>query len=236
MSPREGPAAGSHAGQIDAFRELRAEIESSILPFATSIDGRHFSFQASVEGLSLRVGGYVMLEGDGDRAAFGQVRSLALAEVDAGEMGVTTEEEGQDIRTRLPIRLARGEGVILDRGAEPFHDHLARPATTRRPRLAGTHRVVRRAAGGGECRRGSRVRAWIWRPEGSDRHTFMCGQSGSGKSHSARPCPRATAARDGPSSSDPRPQLGLRPSPGGAAKGPTPVWWSAGRGSPAGSR
>ncbi|HEY6760671.1 MAG TPA: ATP-binding protein [Baekduia sp.] len=162
---------------------MRAEIEGSVLPLATSVDGRRFTFQAAIDGLALRLGGYAMLEGDGE-ASLAQVRSLALAEVDAGEVALPAERADEaNVHTRLPIRLARGEGVLLERGAPPFHDRLARPATSaevsawleatapRRAQLAvGDLSLVDDAplhldAGG------------------FDRHTFLCGQSGSGKSY-----------------------------------------------------
>ena len=60
-------ATGTHAAGVEAFRSLRAELEASVLPLATSLDGRRFSFQAGVNGLALRLGGYAMLEGDGRR-------------------------------------------------------------------------------------------------------------------------------------------------------------------------
>jgi DNA helicase HerA-like ATPase len=130
------------------------------------------------------LGGYAMLEGDGE-GSLAQVRSLALAEVDLGEVTLAAEQAGGvDVRTRLPIRIARGEGVLLDRGAAPFHDRLAAP----RPptRCARGSRRRRRAA------RGSRSATSRWstrRPfsldgGGFDRHTFLCGQSGSAKSYS----------------------------------------------------
>ena len=62
-------------GRVDAYRTLRAQAEASILPLATSLDGRRFSFQARIEGLELALGGYVMLEGGGG-AKLGQVRTL----------------------------------------------------------------------------------------------------------------------------------------------------------------
>jgi hypothetical protein len=43
------------------FRAMRREIEASVLPLATSVDGRRFSFQASLHGLRHRLGGYVVL-------------------------------------------------------------------------------------------------------------------------------------------------------------------------------
>ena len=48
--------------RLARFRALRRELEVAVLPLATSIDGRRFSFQASLHGLELRLGGYVVLE------------------------------------------------------------------------------------------------------------------------------------------------------------------------------
>jgi hypothetical protein len=36
--------------QLDSFREARRDVEASVLPLATSVDGRRFSFQASLHG------------------------------------------------------------------------------------------------------------------------------------------------------------------------------------------
>jgi uncharacterized protein len=174
----------AHAQRLETYRSLRAEIEASILPLASSIDGRRFSFQASVEGLALRVGGYAMLEGDGG-GALGQVRSLALAEVDVGEVALTGDGgDDVDVRTRLPIRIARGEGVLLDRGGAPFHDRLARPATPAEMQAWMADAAPRRsslAVGGLSLVEGVPL---ALDAGGFDRHTFLCGQSGSGKSYS----------------------------------------------------
>jgi DNA helicase HerA-like ATPase len=173
--------AASLTGRVDTFRSLRAQAEASILPLATSLDGRRFSFQAGIDGLELRLGGYVILEGDG-RATLGQVRSLDAVEADLGEVGLPGDDD-TDIRTRLRIRLARGDGVILDRGVEPFHDHLARAATADEVRAWQADVAPARAslavgtlplAGGAPVSLDA---------GGFDRHTFLCGQSGSGKSY-----------------------------------------------------
>jgi hypothetical protein len=42
----------SLTGRADAFRTLRAQAEASVLPLATSLNGRRFSFQARIEGLT----------------------------------------------------------------------------------------------------------------------------------------------------------------------------------------
>ena len=67
--------------QLENFRQARRELEASVLPLATSVDGRRFSFQASLYGLQLQVGGYVMLEGDGP-PRLGQVITLELDRLD----------------------------------------------------------------------------------------------------------------------------------------------------------
>jgi uncharacterized protein len=174
----------AHAQRLETFRSLRAEIEASILPLASSIDGRRFSFQSSVEGLALRVGGYTMLEGDGG-GVLGQVRSLALVEVDVAEGGLAGDgSDDIDVRTRLPIRVARGEGVLLDRGGAPFHDRLARPATPAEMQAWMANTAPRRsslAVGGLSLVEGVPL---ALDAGGFDRHTFLCGQSGSGKSYS----------------------------------------------------
>jgi DNA helicase HerA-like ATPase len=152
--------------RLEAFRSLRREIEASVLPLATSLDGRRFSFQAAIDGLELQLGGYVVLE------------------VDAGEVGLAPETAAEaDIRARLPIRLARGDGMVLDRGARPFHDRLARPAQPAEVNawLDRTRRQRARLAAGAL----SLVAdvPYALDAGGFDRHTFLCGQSGSGKSY-----------------------------------------------------
>jgi DNA helicase HerA-like ATPase len=101
------------------------------------------------------------------------------------ELALPTRAGGApESRTMVQIRYARGEGTILDGGSAPFHDALVRVAT------------------------GTEVQAWLQRSErpqaklrlgelalaadvpcladagGFDRHTFLCGQSGSGKTYS----------------------------------------------------
>jgi hypothetical protein len=182
------------AHRADTFRALRAEIEASILPLATSVDGRRFSFQAGLNGLALRLGGYVMLEGEGE-SSLAQVHSLAAMEVDLGEVAFAAEGADEvDVRTRLPIRIAQGEGVLLDRGAAPFHDRLARPATPAEMRTwleASAPRRARLAVGNP-----SLVDALFSLDAGGfDRHTFLCGQSRSGKSYAERPATVAATSK-----------------------------------------
>jgi len=110
MAPMRGKSA--IGWQLDSFREARRELETSVLPLATSVDGRRFVFQASLHGLQLQAGG------------------------------------GPETRTEVPIRYARGQGIVVDGGTAPFHDALIRPAAgpdvrAWQQREAGLHAQLR---------------------------------------------------------------------------------------------
>ena len=61
---------------VQNYRDARRELEASVLPLATSLDGRRFSFQASLHGLPagrispqpalLRFGARISEEGGAD--------------------------------------------------------------------------------------------------------------------------------------------------------------------------
>src|SRR3954462_2788083 len=96
------------ATHLADYRSLRRELESSILPIATSVDGRRFTFQAPLDPLELRVGGYVTLGSE----RLGQITSLAIEHADAGEIG-WTGDGAMTQSTTLRIRAASGEGQVL---------------------------------------------------------------------------------------------------------------------------
>jgi hypothetical protein len=169
--------------QIESFREARRELEEAVLPLATSVDGRRFTFQASLHGLDLQAGGYVVLEGRG-RPRLGQVLSLELQWQLAAELTLPSADGGPVARTEIPIRYARGEGLIVDGATAPFHDALTRPATGSdlqawQARSASSRAQLRLGeltlAAGVPC---------LADAGGFNRHTFLCGQSGSGKTYS----------------------------------------------------
>jgi hypothetical protein len=161
---------------VDDYRQVIEELERSILPLATSVDGRQFTFQASLHGLALQTGGYVVLERDGV-TSFGQILTLRP---DTGQ-AQTGSERGP---SQVPIRLVRGEGSILDGDGHTFHDALARPATPAEVDawFVGV-RPRRSALAIGDMLLAPGVPA-VLDAGGFNRHTFMCGQSGSGKTYS----------------------------------------------------
>jgi DNA helicase HerA-like ATPase len=124
---------------------------------ATSIDGRSFSFWSPVDGLELQPGGYAAL---GEH--LGQVHTVELV---PGEGSV------------------RGLGMLLEEGIAPFHDVPISRADEARVNgwLEGT-RPPRAGLDVGELAVREGVR-FLLDAGGFDRHTFLCGQSGSGKSY-----------------------------------------------------
>ena len=173
-----------YSRQLDRFREARREIEASVLPLATSVDGRRFTFQASLHGLELEAGGYVMLEGGG-APRLGQVLSLELHEQRGAELTLPADAGGGPVaRTEVPVRYARGEGLIVDGGTAPFHDAVVRPAAE-----SDLRAWQQRSAGpGAQLTLGELTLApgvpCLADAGGFNRHTFLCGQSGSGKTYS----------------------------------------------------
>ncbi|WP_201308930.1 ATP-binding protein [Puerhibacterium puerhi] len=161
--------------RLDRYRRTREQVERSILPRATSVDGYAFTVQASLHGLALRRGGYVALETDGARL-LGQVTDLTAASARAAAGG-TGEPD-------VEIRLARGSGVVLDDAGRPFHDAHVRAATADEVGawLART-RPGRAGLEVGDLVHAPGVPA-VLDSGGLGRHTFMCGQSGSGKTYS----------------------------------------------------
>jgi DNA helicase HerA-like ATPase len=159
---------------LERFRAVRRDLEVSVLPLASSVDGRRFTFQASLHDLQLRHGGYVALGDDG----LGQVLSLEMGQRGGADLDLP------GVHTEVTIRHAHGEGVVVEGDGAPFHDALIRPAVPEevgawldrtRPARAQLHVGELALAPGVPCALDA---------GGFDRHTFLCGQSGSGKTYS----------------------------------------------------
>ena len=158
---------------LEEYRGMREALETALLPLATSVDGRRFNFQVSLHGLELEPGGYVAIEGDGS-TRLGQLLSLELRHQDTTAPGL-----GQ-----VRLRAGGGDGVVLHGDERPFHDALVRRATADEVGawLEGT-RPDRAQLEVGEL---ALARGVPFRLDagGFGRHTFLCGQSGSGKTYS----------------------------------------------------
>lgn len=130
---------------------------------ATSIDGRHFTYTVSPDVLDVETGGYVLL-GPATDARIGQVTHVALR-VDGG------------------ARSAVVEGRVLEGTRGPFAGAEARAATAAEIQELLDHTRSPRAQ--------LAVGALAFAPElalaldagAFRRHTFLCGQSGSGKTY-----------------------------------------------------
>jgi DNA helicase HerA-like ATPase len=146
----------------------RDRLEADVPAVATSVDGRRFSYQASLHGLELEPGSYVVLD-DGDERRLGQVVTVELAR---------TETAGS------VVRHAAGEGRVLAGPTASFHDAGVRPATA--------DEVASHVGGFPPQSAGLSVGELVLAPGvplsldagGFGRHTFLCGQSGSGKTYS----------------------------------------------------
>ena len=158
---------------LEEYRDVREELERAVLPLATSVDGRRFSFQTTLHGLELEAGGYVTLESDGS-TRLGQVLSLELETQDASGRGLP----------QVRIRAGRGEGVVLDGDERPFHDATVQPAKPDQvDEWLGRVGPARGALEVGELALANGVPVRL-DGSGFGRHTFVCGQSGSGKTYS----------------------------------------------------
>ena len=113
------------AAEVERYRSTREQVERGVLPRATSVDGSGFELQASLHGLRLRRGGYVVLETPtGPR--LGQVTDLVVSTQVVDRPGAGGSGPGASLR----IALAQGDGVVLDGDVQPFHDAAVRPATS----------------------------------------------------------------------------------------------------------
>jgi hypothetical protein len=167
---------------LDAYRSLRRELERTILPLATSVDGRRFTFQASLHDLAFQAGGYVVLE-NGIEPQLGQVITLESASREGPELALDLADDFS-AHSRVLLRYAQGDGVVLAGDGAPFHDASARPAEPGEVAawLERT-RPERASLEVGELVLAPGV-PFALDAGGFDRHTLLCGQSGSGKTYS----------------------------------------------------
>lgn len=168
---------------LDRFRTARDALEAAVLPLATSLDGRALELQLPLPGLAVRVGGYVVL-GTGTEERLGQVHALRLERRAVGQVDVAVDGGSAGVHAGLALRYAAGTGVVLTGDRAPLHDADVRPATP--DDVARLLADVPPPRGAplriGELALAPGVPAVV-DARGLGRHTFVCGQSGSGKTY-----------------------------------------------------
>jgi uncharacterized protein len=179
----------------DASAELRRRLREAaqVVPIGWSGGGRRFSFQAPLT-VELPGAGYVVLT-SGDVRYLGQVLDRGVVERPGPSWTVEvdpaqTDGQVREARVEVPIRLLEGRGEVLARldgdqpvpvaGEEQFREAELAPAPDE---LVSVY-LERLHAGTALLDIGRSLhppgRALL-RADGFGRHTFLCGQSGAGK-------------------------------------------------------
>lgn len=173
-------------------RELYGRLPVAAVGY--SADGRHVNFAGPVE-LGLRVGDLAVVERVDDSSVVVQVHDAETVEREGAQVDLATEHGGQfdSMRARLRLRAVNGDAVVLGRLAgetyEPVASVDAFGECAIRSATAAEVGVIATATDAGmdtmeigSWRQAPTVPARL-RSKGFARHTFMCGQSGSGKTY-----------------------------------------------------
>src|SRR3712207_4545968 len=188
--------------QLGAIPKVLKELQELVplLSVAYSTDGRTFGYEAPLS-LTIPVGSYVALTAQGGGQYLGQVVTKEVSVRDGAEIGLELDPslsallpEGVSFSSShtypLQRRYAHGSGVILGKMEQgscvPTTDEGGFQSADLAP--AGENLVAAYLAAQGRAKldvgRALYTGAWVrvpLRAEGFDRHTFLCGQSGSGK-------------------------------------------------------
>jgi DNA helicase HerA-like ATPase len=191
------------ASPQQTLREARQQLKQNLQPFllAYSADGVTFGFQAPLSAPIL-TGGYVRITTDEGTQLLGQVMRKDITEREGPSMSIEGDAgfgigigDSSIAQTSFQIRMRRvdGEGVLLcrltpegiaDTGRyEVFEDADISPASDEEIERYLHARTGKRASLGiGTLRESATADASLI-ATGFDRHTFLCGQSGSGKTY-----------------------------------------------------
>lgn len=188
--------------QLGAIPKVLKELQELVplLSVAYSTDGRTFGYEAPLS-LSIPVGSYVTLTAQGDGQYLGQVVTKEVSVRQGAEIGLELDPslsallpEGVSLSSShtypLQRRYANGSGVILGKMEQgscvPTTNEDGFQSADLAP--AGVDLVAAYLAAQGRAKldvgRALYTEALVRVPlkaEGFDRHTFLCGQSGSGK-------------------------------------------------------
>ena len=180
----------------------RLQAQFAAVPLAYSIDGKTFGYQAPLD-YPIPPGGYVEIVSSGGQRYLGQVISKHIEGREGPELAIDMGKrldialEGVEISkatTRPFIRALAGEGILLGKATEEgiespratdiFEDAALQLADTSliNQYLAGPSGITPLAIG--HALYGDETSISPLRARGFARHTFLCGQSGSGKTYS----------------------------------------------------
>lgn len=183
-------------------RELRRSLQEGVAveTIATSIDGQTFDYQSSLDE-PVPLGGYVVIEPPDGRRYLGQVTDRRTQTEGRGRVTVDVPQVAiggarvSQAEIRLEARMVAGDGRLLARLSDgelvptSLDDVFERAALARADGddvaayLDSTRRGAAALDIGYSSFAGPEVRATMM-SGGFNRHTFLCGQSGSGKTFS----------------------------------------------------
>jgi uncharacterized protein len=182
-------------------RDLRERLELEATAF--SADGREFSYEAPISA-DIQVGGWVVLDTTDGRRFLAQITTEDIAVTEGPQINLALDDD-QDHQLqggrmtqagfRVRIRHTAGSGVLLARETDdgklvpPRQDDTFDAATIAAAdgeivarylaAMSGTRAALRM----GIVERCAGDPVGYLRADGFDRHTFLCGQSGSGKTY-----------------------------------------------------
>ena len=187
----------------DTFDNMRKAAEKAFVapsPIAYSTDGKIFGYEASL-GAGLAVGAYVVIEVN-NLLLLGQILSQEILVRDGPEVGIKMSAEAGAVVAssrldanyvdRVKIRYMQGRGILLgsirDNIFSPeIADGIFKDATIKKAddALLAAYFEYASSKGAaleiGKALLSSGQTRVPLRAVGFDRHTFLCGQSGSGK-------------------------------------------------------
>jgi uncharacterized protein len=163
----------------EQIRGLKRALEAQVPALAFSLDGLTFTYIAPVT-IPQPAGSYVTVETpDGPR--LGQIRQAAVEHADGPQVGAALSDFGE-VRLQVHFDRLTGGGTMLE-SSPPFHDAPFTPAAA--DTVTGWVDASRGRGAMlalGEAALAPGVPAEL-NAAGFGRHTFLCGQSGSGKSY-----------------------------------------------------
>lgn len=205
LEPDGAPAGAANPAETSQYaaaqRRIREQLSGS--PTAHSLDGRSFTYEAPLDR-AVPAGEFVIITTRDGRRFLGQIRDLIVFEREGPELTVEGDAGlGVKLKTgnvsqtsfRVQLKAVQGSGMLLGRlpreGADTvdpdnrFTDAIVSPASSQTVARylssvskGGAQLTVGRLQGTGDTPASS------MQASGFGRHTFLCGQSGSGKTYS----------------------------------------------------